>query len=164
MSVYDFLMIIFGLTIFVLLFIANFKLVYRRFLKSYKPEIEKYLKEHNLNLGTTYAPDNNDWEASPFKKPPSFSFGFYNIVGLSWNDQKYRIIETNKGKRIWLEIDTTFFHKPKLTFRFGMKEKLDKDTGFRNRNIVVVTNNCPACGCSQKEYDFECPDCGLNFK
>lgn len=164
MSISDSIMIIFGILIFALLITAHFKLVYRRFLKSYSFEIDKYLKEQGQNYETIYSPTKDDWICSPFKKPASFSFSFFSIGLLSWNDQKYKIIETDKGKTIWLEIATSYFQKPELTFKFGMKEKSTRKDCLQSKNIVVVTDNCPACGYPLKGDIYECPDCRLNFK
>ncbi len=74
-------------------------------------------------MQTINSPTKNDWKNSPFKKPErcGIGFGYIQINGaiVTWNDQKYKIIQTNKGKIIWLEIDTTYFKKPVLTFKAG---------------------------------------------
>jgi hypothetical protein len=42
-----------------------------------------------------------------------------------------------------------------------MKEKSTRKDSLQSKNIVVVTDNCPACGYPLKGDIYECPDCGL---
>lgn len=145
------------------------KLLYRRYLKSYTSEIENYLENQKLTLFEILYPRKEDWKISPFKKPSTFRFSFLvieiNGTMANWNEQKYRIIKTNEGESIWLEVDTTYFKKPKLTFKVLKEDKNPKsENGFQNITINHVKENCPACGFKLYESDTECPDCGLNFK
>lgn len=149
--------------------VGQMKVLYRRHLKSYQTEIENYLNGQGLSIQSVNFPEKNDWKNSPFKKPDRFSIGLgfiqINGVTVKWNDQKYKIIQTNEGKTIWLEIDTTYFKKPVLKFKTGKNEKSKKiKERSQNENIKNVTETCPACGFRLTEYDFECPDCGLNFR
>lgn len=59
----------------------------------------------------------------------------------------------------WLEIATSYFEKPILTFREGQVIK-DSD---RNANVIEVVDSCPACGYKLSNQQEACPDCGLNF-
>lgn len=145
------------------------KVLYQRYLKSYEPEIANHLISYGLSFQAAYPPNSDDWENSPFRKPAKFQFSLLvthvNGIMVSWNDKKYKIIETTEGKTIWLEIDTTYFKKPVLTFKDGIERKPGniKDNP-QYQNVKNVSETCPACGFRLTENDFECPDCGLNFR
>ncbi|GAA3793042.1 hypothetical protein GCM10022271_26590 [Corallibacter vietnamensis] len=143
--------------------IGQAKLLYRRHFKSYKPDILNYLEEKKLTLLDILYVRKEDWKESPFAKPSETKFSFLAITingtVVKWNDKKYRIIETKENKSIWLEIDTTYFKKTKLTF------KNQKKSRNKLKNIIInqVTDKCPACGYRISKSDNKCPDCGLNF-
>ncbi len=164
----EILLFIFGISFVIFITAVQTKIFYRRYLKSYKQEIYDFFTTHGLTVQDIYTPDKNDWTNSPFNKPPSFklSLVIISINGslVTWTDQKYKIIQTDKGQRIWLEIETTYFKKPKLTFKFGEKEKSSNSRKLQNRSVHVVTDNCPACGTRINDRDMECPECGLNFR
>ncbi len=164
----EFILLVFAISFAILITVGQTKLLYRRYLKSYKLEIETYLKSHGFTFEDAHSPDKNDWNNSPFVKPPFFRLSLFvvtiNGTPVTWTDKKYKIIETYEGKRIWLEIETTYFRKPVLAFQFGKKGKANKSQKLHNRNIIAVTEKCPACGQLLSENDLECPDCGLNFR
>ena len=169
MTIFEIIFILLAISFAIFVTVGQMKVLYRRHLKSYKTEIENFLKGQGLSIQTFNSPTKNDWKNSPFRKPDRFriSLGYMQINGVivTWNDQKYKIIQTNEGKTIWLEIDTTYFKKPTLTFRAGKKRKSKKiKHSQQNENIKNVTETCPACGFRLTENDFECPDCGLNFR
>ncbi|OYX22579.1 MAG: hypothetical protein B7Z06_11460 [Flavobacteriales bacterium 32-35-8] len=170
MSIAEILLITVIFSFILFLTYEQVKLLYRRHLKSYTSEIENYLESQELTLlEILHYPRKEDWGTSPFPKPPKFRFSFLvieiNGTLANWNDQKYIIIRTNEGKSIWLEVDTTYFKKPKLTFKAGKEDKKIKShTEFQDITINHVTENCPACTFKLDKSDNECPDCGLIFK
>ena len=169
MTIFEIIFILLAFLFAIFVTVGQMKVLYRRHIKSYQTEIENFLKGQGLSLLTVNSPNKNDWKNSPFKEPSRFGIrlGYVQINGVivTWNDQRYRIIQTNEGKTIWLEIDTTYFKKPILTFRAGKKRKSTEMKNIQqNENIKNVTETCPACGFRLNENDFECPDCGLNFR
>lgn len=163
MSIPEIIIIVLVISFILLLTIGQAKLLYRRHFKSYKTDIINYLEEKKLTLLDVLYVRKEDWKVSPFTKPSETKFSFFvitiNGTVVKWNDKKYRIIETNEGKSIWLEIDTTYFKKTKLSFKNQKKSK----NGLKNARIKNVTDNCPACGYGLSKFDIECPECGLNF-
>jgi hypothetical protein len=98
---------------------------YRNF-KSFDKEIEEFLKSNNYEFIEKRKPNKEDWKNSPFKKPSNFevSLSVIKINGLpvTWTDLKYKVIigkNKNNTKKIWLEVKTTYFQKPKLKFDFN---------------------------------------------
>lgn len=164
----EIILLVFAISFAIFITVGQTKLLYRRHLKSYRMEIETYLKSHGFTLEDSHSPNKNDWNNSPFVKPPVFrlSLVVISINGspVTWTDKKYKIIETLEGKRLWLEIETTYFRKPILTFKFGKKEKPSRTQKLHSQNIISVTEKCPACGQHLSENELECPDCGLNFR
>lgn len=148
--------------------VGQLRLIYRRYLKSYKEEIGSYLNSRGLTLDVAYTPTDYDWKNSPFEKPPLFriSFAIVTINGtlVTWTDTKYLVINTTQNRNIWLEIETTYFCKPKLTFKSRGKERVRKWEKLQSANVIVVNDNCPACGQHLSANDMECPDCGLNYR
>ena len=130
MTIFEFIVLIFAFSFAILIMVGQTRLVYRRYLKSYKQEIESYLKKLGFTLEVTYSPNKNDWFNSPFVKPPTFKTSFLvvsiNNMPITWSDKKYKIVQTSEGKKIWLEIETTYFKKPIFTFKFSKKEKMNK--------------------------------------
>ncbi|HPE56453.1 MAG TPA: hypothetical protein PK904_08650 [Bacteroidales bacterium] len=169
MTILEIIFILLGFSFAIFVTVGQVKILYRRHIKSYQTEIENFLKRQGLSLLTVNSPNKNDWKNSPFIKPGRFGIklGYVQINGVVviWNDQRYKLIQTNEGITIWLEIDTTYFKKPILTFRAGKKRKpTEMKNRQQNENIKNVTETCPACGFRLHENDFECPDCGLNFR
>lgn len=153
----------------IFLTIVHLKTLYRRHLKTYNFEIENYLSINGLTLQNIYSPKEKDWKNSPFKKPEIFGFNFFvikfNGAIVIWNALKYKVVQTNEGKKIWVEIKTTYFKKPILIFKIGEKSKTIKSKNhILNNNIRKVSEICPACGFHISEIDKECPDCGINFE
>ena len=98
---------------------------YRNF-KSFDKEIEEFLKSNNYEFIEKRKPNKEDWKNSPFKKPPNFEVSLsiikINGIPVTWTDLKYKVIigkNENKTKKIWLEIKTTYFQKPKLKFNIN---------------------------------------------
>jgi|TARA_B110000037_G_C16742143_1_gene351653 hypothetical protein len=102
------------------------RVIYYRNFKSFDKEIEEFLKSNNYEFIEKRKPNKEDWKNSPFKKPPNFevSLSVIKINGLpvTWTDLKYKVIigkNKNNKKKIWLEIKTTYFQKPKLKFDYN---------------------------------------------
>ena len=102
------------------------RVIYYRNFKSFDKEIEEFLKTNNYEFIEKRKPNKEDWKNSPFKKPPNFevSLSVIKINGLpvTWTDLKYKVIigkNKNNKKKIWLEIKTTYFQKPKLKFDYN---------------------------------------------
>jgi hypothetical protein len=168
LSIPEIIIIVLGMSFLMFLTIGQAKLLYRRHFKSYRIDIINYLEEKKLTLLDILYVRKEDWEVSPFTKPSKTKFSFLvitiNGTLVKWNDKKYRIIETNEGKSIWLEIDTTYFKTTKLTFKNQKKSKNGlKNATIKNAIIKNVAENCPACGYGLSKFDKECPDCGLRF-
>ncbi len=106
------------------------RIIYYRNFKSFDKEIEEFLKSNSYQFIEKRKPNKEDWKESPFKKPPNFevSLSIIEINGapVTWTDLKYKVIigenESHKNQ-IWLEIKTTYFQKPKLTFNFNRKNR-----------------------------------------
>ncbi len=169
MIVLQILLIVLITSFFVYLLIEQLKIIHQRYLRSYKPEIEAYLKKRNLTLYSFGSPYKTDWEISPFKKTPTVRFSLVSIqlngAFINWNDQNYEVIHTNEGLIFWLEVNTTYFKKPVLTFKPANTKKIKQQKKkLVGKKVKMVTDKCPACGFGLKKDDFECPDCGLNFR
>nr|WP_321407134.1 hypothetical protein [uncultured Carboxylicivirga sp.] len=140
-----------------------------RYFRSFDKEIFEYIEKKGLKVSEVYFPNKLDWKSSPFKEPSSitFGFGFINLFGFitTWTKREYRLIQaiSSKGKTrlYWLEIETSFFSKPVLTYK---EEKIKKEKLNKNKNIITNFTKCPACNYILNEQDLICPDCGLNFK
>ena len=89
-----------------------------------------------------------------------------NGLPIRWNYKDYKIIiavdKRNKEHLIWLEVATTYFHKPSLSFKDGKKSKEMKQR-LKKIPVIQIGNNCPACGFKIEKTDTVCPDCGLCF-
>jgi hypothetical protein len=127
LTLLEIILIIMAISFAVFVTVGQIKVLYRRHLKSYKLEIENHLKNQGLTLQTVCSPTINDWKNSPFEKPQRVGISFFviqiNGVIVTWNDQKYKVIQTNEEKIVWLEIDTTYFKRPNLTFKIVRKMK-----------------------------------------
>jgi hypothetical protein len=102
------------------------RVIYYRNFKSFDKEIEEFLKSNNYEFIEKKKPNKEDWKNSPFKKPPNFEVSLsiikINGIPVTWTDLKYKVIivkNENKTKKIWLEIKTTYFQKPKLKFNIN---------------------------------------------
>ena len=149
------------LLIAVLIASPSFVLHYNRYFRNYDKEINSYLSRNGLTFSRKHKPTNEDWENSPFEKPKLFSISIITVNYESFSAKKYRIIDTFQNNKIWLEITTTFFCKPKIIFKNEPKEVAPRTTKEIENQI---TDNCPACGYLTLESDLECPDCGLTLK
>jgi hypothetical protein len=116
------------LTIFIIYVTYNqIRVIYYRNFKSFDKEIEEFLKNNNYEFIEKRKPNKEDWKKSPFKKPPNFEVSLslikINGIPVTWTDLKYKVIigkkNENKTKKIWLEIKTTYFQKPKLKFNIN---------------------------------------------
>jgi hypothetical protein len=101
------------------------RLFYERNLKSFQKEIDEYLSAKLLEFQNIHQPGSQDWSDSPFKKPPLFNISLgptIKIAGMyvSYNEKQYQVITAinkhRQEKKVWLEIETTLFKKPKLKF------------------------------------------------
>lgn len=130
MIVIELIVAVIAISALIALAVGQLRLIYRRYLKSYKEEIGSYLNSKGLTLNVAYTPTDYDWKNSPFEKPPLFriSFAIVTINGtlVTWTDTKYLVINTIQNRNIWLEIETTYFCKPKLTFKSRGKERVRK--------------------------------------
>lgn len=103
------------------------RVIYYRNFKSFDKEIEEFLKSNNYEFIEKRKPNKEDWKNSPFKKPPNFEVSLsiikINGIPVTWTELKYKVIigkkNENKTKKIWLEIKTTYFQKPKLKFNIN---------------------------------------------
>ncbi|PHR70995.1 MAG: hypothetical protein COA67_07290 [Lutibacter sp.] len=103
------------------------RVIYYRNFKSFDREIEEFLKSNNYEFIEKRKPNKEDWKKSPFKKPPNFKVSLsvikINGVPVTWTDLKYKVVigkNEKNTKKIWLEIKTTYFQKPKLKFDINL--------------------------------------------
>ncbi|MBS2211533.1 hypothetical protein KEM09_08980 [Carboxylicivirga mesophila] len=165
----DFLFFMPFIALIAYVFYQAIKLLNNRYFRSYDKEVFSYVDRKGLNVTEVCYPNKLDWKSSPFEQPSSISFGFVliNLFGFitSWTKREYRLIHavSSKGKArlYWLEIETTFFCKPELTFKEG---KVRKEKLKASKNVITNFTNCPACNYELNEQDLTCPECGLNFK
>ncbi len=104
------------------LMIEQIKLITRRYFFGYNKEIDEYLKQNKLTFYDSRFPNNLDWKRSPFTKPNTSAISLSSNIKMmgiqvTWNKKEYKLIETQEGISLWLEISTTYFKKPKLVFR-----------------------------------------------
>ena len=160
-----FILIIFSFVFYILY--NQLRLFYNRNLRTYKNEIRTFLESKNYVLVDTISPNDKDWQRSPFSKPVKFEFSFLLTHPLNWNNTEYFKIIGNKGEKnqeFWIEINTTYFHKPVLTFKVGHKININDSENTYTENIIIVKDKCPACGFMLFNNEKICPDCGLNFE
>jgi hypothetical protein len=122
----EYLFIVIIITIVIYATFNQVRVLYYRNFKSFDKEIEEFLKSNNYEFIEKRKPNKEDWKKSPFKKPPNFEVSIsiikINGVPVTWTDLKYKVIigkNKNKTKKIWLEIKTTYFQKPKLEFNIN---------------------------------------------
>jgi hypothetical protein len=122
----EYLFIVIIITIVIYATFNQVRVLYYRNFKSFDKEIEEFLKSNNYEFIEKRKPNKEDWKKSPFKKPPNFEVSIsiikINGVPVTWTDLKYKVIigkNKNNTKKIWLEIKTTYFQKPKLEFNIN---------------------------------------------
>lgn len=150
---------------FLFLLYSEFRIIYNRYLRSYKKEIREYLYTQNLDFVDSISPSSNDWKKSPFKEPNKIEFRFVYFRGIRWTKTEYlKIIacKNDKFQEFWVEIYTVYFLKPKLLFKEGNRIH-KKDIESLDNVPIIVTDKCPACGFLISKNESICPDCGLNF-
>jgi hypothetical protein len=130
-----------------------------------------YLDKKGFEYIRSIYPSEKDWTKSPFSKLPKFKFSFVliqiNGTFVSWTNRNYLIItgqQKDKIQEFWLEIVTTYFQKPNLSFREGRLVKYKESDINKDGKFVNVGEKCPACGFKLISSDRICPDCGLNFE
>jgi len=136
------------------------RLLYNRYIRTFEDEIFEYLDQKGFEFVESVHPNHKDWSKSPFTKPYSF-FGL-SINHARWTAKKYMIIigqKKNMKQAFWMELKTTYFKKPIITFRESNLNALDLE-----EHIIKVGEYCPACGSKLSTTDNLCPDCGLNFE
>jgi hypothetical protein len=171
MTKLDFFLIFLFVLLFLFITIHQLILIYNRYLRNYKKEIETFLNSDKYELVDTRNPNDKDWIKSPFQKPPKFGFSLLIVTMngsiVTWTKTDYLVIiaqRDNKLREFWIQIKTSYFRKPNLVFKIGQTIK-DVDLKI-NKDIKIVTikDKCPACGFKISELNDFCPDCGLNFK
>ncbi len=160
-----------ALAVFVIgwFFYQQIRLNYNRNWRSYEKEIRKYLETDKLEYMSHDRPTDEEWQDSPFEKPPRIKFSLVmfqvNGVNSSFSHEKYRLIKAkdSKGKlrEIWLEIHTAYFFSPQLNFKDPAKKR--KIPVGPHTATVGIKGKCPACGHPVQSTDSDCPDCGLHF-
>jgi len=102
------------------------RLIYNRYFRTYTTEITSYLDNNGFEFKDTLYPNEKEWSKAPFSKPPRFKVGFVlieiNGAFVTWTSKEYLIVQGKKKDKIqefWLEISTTYFRRPTLTFRKG---------------------------------------------
>ncbi|VBB47266.1 hypothetical protein TRIP_D420129 [uncultured Paludibacter sp.] len=118
------------ISVFIFLIYHQIRLIYYRHLYTYKKEIRQYLNSKGFKYVNTFYPRNEDWQKSPFNKPPIISVSFIVITPRNFTKTEYLIIIgktiNEKYREFWLEITTTYFSKPILVFRQGQKIKIEQ--------------------------------------
>ena len=164
-----------AILIFAGVFIAFFtyqqlRLINNRYIRSYKAEIDDYLKDKGLKFLDSSIPTIKDWSKSPFSKPSNFEVKFIllklNGTFITWTKKNYLLIKAKKNETVnefWLEIVTTYFKNSKMTFKAANKSLNKKPKKTEKVEFVNVGENCPACNFKISIKDAQCPDCGLNF-
>jgi len=105
-------------------------LLYNRYLKSYKKEFKEYLKEIGYEYIDTWDPAEDDWNHSPFVKPPVFSISLVVTTPIQWTKVKYYIVIGKKSdyyKEFWVEITTSYYKNTNLKFISGNNIKYNTD-------------------------------------
>lgn len=156
----DVLGFLFFIVVIVFILYHQFKLVFDRYLRTYKKDYKEYLKSLGYKYIDTWSPLKDDWSHSPFPKPPSFKITFFVTTPLEWTKTEYYIIiakKSDKFKQFWVEITTSYFCKTKLIFKSGKNIKYNEEIDNLKKEY------CPQCG--YMIFDLEennCPNCGFN--
>lgn len=119
--------------------------IYNRHFRGYNKEIVDFLQGKSLKLRETYSPTEQDWIRSPFERPKMFEMSLVlltiNGIPIQWKHKSYLIViaESKKGKheRYWLEINTIYFQKPKLSFRKGNFCR-NQTSNANNKNVNAI--------------------------
>ena len=146
------------------------RFIYNNYFKSYVPEMMTYIQENDLEFVGYDYPTKKNWDNSPFKKSKGITFNFFqfevNGLPVFSDNKKYLILVANDNsnqKEFWLEIKTSFFHKPKLVFKENTNAKVVANDLFGKAKYIEVLETCPACGFKLETSDMFCPDCELKF-
>jgi DNA-directed RNA polymerase subunit RPC12/RpoP len=138
------------------------KLFYNRYLRTYKLEINEYLRQKGYKYVETFSAKKKDWSRSPIKMPSQYELGPFTR-GVQWTKYEYLIIVGERNQKyheFWLEIKTSYFQKSKLIFSDGQRINY-----IDNKNSELVIENCPNCGYMLfSNDDINCPDCGFKLK
>ena len=155
----DILGIIFFLALFVIGIYNQIKLLYDRYLKSYKNEFNEYLRATGYEYIDTWDPAEYDWNHSPFIKPPVFSVSLIVTTPLQWTKVEYYIVigkKSDKYKEFWVEITTSYLKKTKLIFKSGNNIIYNPDV------VNVKKEYCPQCGYMLFNLnEKKCPNCNF---
>jgi|GEM_PF-1757206 len=171
LSVVWFIIVLMGLVIW--LSYVQLRTMYDRHLRGYHQEIREYLISNSLKLVDIRYPNQFDWMDNCFPEPYISKVGGFmlqiNDINPFMDHKQYKIVDaltdTDQRVRVWIEIDTSFFHSTKLKF----KQKL-VNTFFApmenipNEGSVTVTTKCPACGWTLDGSETQCPECELHFR
>ena len=153
--------IIFFIALFVFIVYHQTRLLIDRYLKSYRREFKEYLRQSGYEYVDTWDPGKDDWNHSPFVKPPVFTISLVVTTPVQWTKVEYYIIiakKSDKYKEFWVEITTSYFRKTKLIFKAGKSIKYNTDV------IDLKKDYCPQCG--YMIFNFEekkCPNCDYNL-
>jgi len=101
------------------IFVMGAKYLYRKEFRSFSPGIVKQFKEIGLQVTSIEEPTREDWEKSPFKKPPSVKVSLVQvrILGMMIDTEENRhfvVMATNKSgklKRYWVRTTVSFATK-----------------------------------------------------
>lgn len=101
------------------------ELLYNRHLRDFDSRLEEYLRKHGLTLHSTKEPEREDWNTSPFEKPPKVkvSFGSIKVLGIpvSPSDTEYKVITavdaSNNELKVWMKVTTTFMARTRVEFK-----------------------------------------------
>lgn len=149
--------IIFFITLFGFIVYHQTRLLYDRYLKSYKREFKEYLRQSGYEYVDTWDPGKDDWNHSPFVKPPIFSISLVVTTPVQWTKVEYYIIiakKSDKYKGFWVEITTSYFRKTKLIFKAG------KSIKYNTEAIDLKKDSCPQCGFMLFNFnEKKCPNC-----
>jgi hypothetical protein len=152
------LLLVFGVCLLIFFILSTIKLLYYRYLRTYKQEIKTYLEPKGYNYVETIGPKKEDWARSPFEKPSIFIIGFY-MQGIRWTNYEYLIAIGQRGQKyqqFWFELKTSYFQKPSIVFRDGRKINYTQVS-----NSESFQENCPECGFLLfNKTDKNCPGCG----
>lgn len=120
----EFFMTLFILFFILLIIFIQIRLLYFRYLKTYKSEMIAFLEKEGLQFVEFYYPKNENWQNCPFLKPKDFEVkvGVFKVNNLpiTYTNKEYLILvgyDKFTTKDYWLEITTSYFKKPRLLFK-----------------------------------------------
>jgi hypothetical protein len=153
--------ILFFITLFGFIVYHQTRLFYDRYLKSYKKDFKEYLRERGYEYIDKWDPAKDDWNHSPFVKPPVFSISLVITEPIQWTKIEYYILiakKSDKYKEFWVEITTSYFRKTKLIFKAGNNIKYNADVINLNKEY------CPKCSYMLFNFDEKkCPNCNFHL-